>query len=44
MVVGGSEEVVEDLENNGDTTSRMTETTLTARGQGARESPREDAR
>lgn len=32
MVAGSSEEVIEDLENDGDATARMADTTLTARG------------
>lgn len=33
MVAGGVEEVVEDLQNDGDATSRMSDAALTARGQ-----------
>lgn len=43
VVVGGSEEVVEDLENDANATSRMADGALTAGGQSARKSPREDA-
>lgn len=43
MVVGGSEEVVEDLEDDGDAAPRMTDAALTAWRKGARKSPREDA-
>lgn len=33
VVVGSSEEVIQDLENDGDATSRMADAALTARGQ-----------
>lgn len=35
VVVGSSEEVIEDLEDDGDATSRMADAALTARGQSA---------
>lgn len=44
VVTRSSEEVIEDLENDGDAMPLVTGATLTERGQSARESPREDTR
>lgn len=43
VAAGSSEEVIENLENDGNATSRVTDAGLTVRSQSARESPREDA-